>query len=236
MTETVELREAEPGDYPAIIALTNRAFREPAGQAAWKVDAVKGDGGQKSPDQAHHRAHCRLQCEELGYCPSVAATRRCDELHHHHGKHHRYRVVGGRFHLKRRADSPFELQAVGVHQKEHCRRVGGRDHRAHQQPFERGKVENQARNRTGQRRRQEYAHRRENDRWRRSAAQDRKLGSQAAVEKDDGECKRADEVGGAVIVERDVARAVLARQHSDHQEDQKQRSAEACRDQARQDA
>ncbi len=42
MTETVELREAEPGDYPAIIALTNRAFREPAGQAAWKVETLVG--------------------------------------------------------------------------------------------------------------------------------------------------------------------------------------------------
>jgi predicted N-acetyltransferase YhbS len=36
----IELREAEPADYPAIIAMTNRAFRDPAGQADWKVETL----------------------------------------------------------------------------------------------------------------------------------------------------------------------------------------------------
>jgi ribosomal protein S18 acetylase RimI-like enzyme len=36
----VELREAADGDYPEVIALTNRAFREPAGQADWKVETL----------------------------------------------------------------------------------------------------------------------------------------------------------------------------------------------------
>jgi ribosomal protein S18 acetylase RimI-like enzyme len=38
----VELREAEPDEYPEIIAMTNRAFREPAGQASWKVETLVG--------------------------------------------------------------------------------------------------------------------------------------------------------------------------------------------------
>jgi ribosomal protein S18 acetylase RimI-like enzyme len=36
----VELREATQAEYPDVIALTNRAFREPAGQADWKVETV----------------------------------------------------------------------------------------------------------------------------------------------------------------------------------------------------
>jgi len=36
----VDLREAAEAEYPEVIALTNRAFREPAGQADWKVETV----------------------------------------------------------------------------------------------------------------------------------------------------------------------------------------------------
>jgi predicted N-acetyltransferase YhbS len=38
--ETIELHEAGEGDYPAVIAMTNRAFREPTGQADWKVETL----------------------------------------------------------------------------------------------------------------------------------------------------------------------------------------------------
>jgi predicted N-acetyltransferase YhbS len=36
----IELHDAEPAEYPAIIAMTNRAFREPVGQAGWKVETL----------------------------------------------------------------------------------------------------------------------------------------------------------------------------------------------------
>lgn len=38
----LKLRPANEADYPAIIALTNRAYRVPAGQAAWKVETEVG--------------------------------------------------------------------------------------------------------------------------------------------------------------------------------------------------
>jgi predicted N-acetyltransferase YhbS len=38
----IELTEATPADHPAVIAMTNRAFRAPAGQAAWKVETLVG--------------------------------------------------------------------------------------------------------------------------------------------------------------------------------------------------
>jgi ribosomal protein S18 acetylase RimI-like enzyme len=38
--ETVELQEAAEADYPAVIAMTNRAYRQPTGQADWKVETL----------------------------------------------------------------------------------------------------------------------------------------------------------------------------------------------------
>ena len=36
----IELSEAAPAEYPAVIALTNRAYREAAGQTGWKVESL----------------------------------------------------------------------------------------------------------------------------------------------------------------------------------------------------
>ena len=35
-----ELHEADLADYPAVIAMTNRAYRDPAGQVDWKVETL----------------------------------------------------------------------------------------------------------------------------------------------------------------------------------------------------
>ena len=40
MTTEYELQEAHPADYPAVIAMTNRAYRDIAGQAEWKVETL----------------------------------------------------------------------------------------------------------------------------------------------------------------------------------------------------
>jgi ribosomal protein S18 acetylase RimI-like enzyme len=44
----IELREAAPAEYPDIIALTNRAYREPTGQTGWKVENLVA--GQRIDD------------------------------------------------------------------------------------------------------------------------------------------------------------------------------------------
>ena len=36
----VELTQAEPADYPDVIALTNRAYRQAEGQTGWKVESL----------------------------------------------------------------------------------------------------------------------------------------------------------------------------------------------------
>ena len=68
------------------------------------------------------------------------------------------------------------------------------------------------------------------------AAEGRKARAQAAVEQDQRERDRADQVGRAHVVELDAARPGLARQHAEDEEHQQQRRAEAQRDEARQDA
>ncbi|WP_447761321.1 GNAT family N-acetyltransferase [Sphingopyxis panaciterrae] len=40
MTTKYELREAHPADYPEVIEMTNRAYRDIAGQAEWKVETL----------------------------------------------------------------------------------------------------------------------------------------------------------------------------------------------------
>lgn len=40
--ERVDLQLATEADFPEIIAMTNRAFRDPAGQADWKVESMVG--------------------------------------------------------------------------------------------------------------------------------------------------------------------------------------------------
>ena len=38
----IQLSAATEADYPAIVALTNRAYREASGQASWKVETLVG--------------------------------------------------------------------------------------------------------------------------------------------------------------------------------------------------
>lgn len=81
---TPALQTATPPDYPSVIALTNRAYRRAAGQAAWKVENLVG--GQRidaallaedlaSPgarlliwrdDEGRHLGHVRLDAGDDG--------------------------------------------------------------------------------------------------------------------------------------------------------------------------
>jgi hypothetical protein len=60
--------------------------------------------------------------------------------------------------------------------------------------------------------------------------------SQAAIEQDQRQRHRSHQIGGANVVEPQLARAGIAGQHADHEKHQQQRRAEAQRQQARQNA
>ena len=87
----------------------------------------------------------------------------------------------------------------------------------------------------GQNRRDHHADGRQQRRRAEHQPERRDPRAQAAVEQDQRQGDRADEVGEAEVGEADAERAVLAGDHADHEEDEQQRSAEPRRQQAGQD-
>ena len=81
----------------------------------------------------------------------------------------------------------------------------------------------------------EHADGREHHGGREHGADAGKARLQAAVEQDQGQRHRADQIGRADVVELELAGTRITRQHADREEDQQQRRAEAQREQARQD-
>ena len=61
-------------------------------------------------------------------------------------------------------------------------------------------------------------------------AQHGKMRLEPAIEQDRREAHAADQVGGIKVVERDAAQSVLASQHAEHEEHQKDRGPDAARD------
>jgi hypothetical protein len=123
-----------------------------------------------------------------------------------------------------------------MHQEKHRRGIGRCHHGAHQQRFGPVQIEHIFRDRCGDQRRQQHADRGQRHRGRQHRANALKPRSQAAVEQDQRQRHRAHQIGGAHVVEPQLARAGIAGQHADEQEHQQQRRAEAQRQQARQNA
>jgi len=123
-----------------------------------------------------------------------------------------------------------------MYQQKHRRGIGRRHHRAHQQRFGPVQIEHIFGDRRGDQGRQQHADRRQHHRRRQHRADALKPRSQAAIEQDQRQRHRAHQIGGAHVVEPQLARAGIAGQHADHQKHQQQRRAEAQRQQARQDA
>lgn len=66
----IRLQPATEADYPSVIALTNRAYREPAGQTGWKVEALlrgqRIDEALLRDDLATPGAHLLIARDEAG--------------------------------------------------------------------------------------------------------------------------------------------------------------------------
>ena len=157
-------------------------------------------------------------------------------LDQEHGEQDGERIVAAGFDLERGADARPQAKTAGMHQEEHRRGVGRGDDRAHQQRFAPAHVEQVAGDRGGQPRRDHDADGRQRGRRRQHAAEGRQPRTQAAVEQDERQRDRSDQIGHAHVVEFDAARSRLARQHADDQEHQQQRRPETGRNQARHDA
>ncbi len=66
----IRLQPASEADFPSVIALTNRAYREPAGQTGWKVESLVGgqriDEALLRDDLASPGAHLLIARDEAG--------------------------------------------------------------------------------------------------------------------------------------------------------------------------
>ncbi len=123
-----------------------------------------------------------------------------------------------------------------MHQQKHRRGIGRRHHGADQQRFGPVQIERISGDRCGDQRGQQHADRRQHHRGRQHRADALKPRAQAAIEQDQRQRHRPHQIGGAHIVEPQLARTGIAGHHADQQEHQQQRRAEAQRQQARQNA
>ena len=154
----------------------------------------------------------------------------------HQREKHRERIVGAGFGLQRRADARTQPQALRMHQKKHRRGIGRRHHGADQQRLGPVQVEDIFGYGSGDQRRHQHADRRQRHRRRQHRPNTLKPGFQPAIEQDQRQRHRSHQIGGADVVEAQLARAGIAGQHADEQKHQQQWRAEAQREQAGENA
>ncbi len=209
--------------------VTNGACR-PCGSAT----LVERDDDEASAEEADDGAQHRLLDELHQHVTRRACSQR-DVFDQHQGEEDREGIVGAGFRLQRRTHARAQAQALGVHQQEHGGGVGRGHHRADQQRLRPVEVERPFGERRRDQRGQEHADGREHHGGREHGADAGKARPQAAVEQDQRQRHRADQIGGADVVELELPGTGIARQHADHEEDEQQGRAEAQRKQARQD-
>ena len=123
-----------------------------------------------------------------------------------------------------------------MNEQEHRRGIGRCYHGADQQRLGPVQIERISGGRRGNQRGEQHADSRQHHGWRQHGTDALKPGSQAAVEQDQCQRHRPHQIGGADVIEGELARPGIARQHADQEEHQQQRRSEAQREQARQDA
>ena len=131
--------------------------------------------------------------------PRIVAAR--NQFDQHQGEKHRERIVGAGFDLERRADARAQPQALRVHQQKHRRGVGRGHHRADQQRLDPVEPERISGDRRGDQCGQQHANGRQHHRGRQHRADALKPGPQAAIEQDQCQRDRPDQIGGTNVVE-----------------------------------
>ncbi len=169
-------------------------------------DAVQPQHHQPAADHADDGAEHGLADEFQHHVPDRAFADR-NQFHQHQGEKHRERIVGAGFDLQRRTDAGTQPQALRMHQQKHRRGVGRRHYRARQQRFGPVQVERIFGNGRGDQRRQQHADGGQHHRRRQHRMDALKSRFQPAVEQDQRQRHRSDQIGGADVVEPDLAGA-----------------------------
>ena len=161
---------------------------------------------------------------------SVGAGR--DDFDQRDGEEDRHRVVGAQLHLQGRAHPIANGDAADPQQKEHGGGVGRTHDRSEKERMQPRQSQQVVGGHTHQAGGHDHAERRQHHRRpeRRAYAPDLRV--ETAVEENDRERDRTDEVGDPGIVEPDATQAVLARQQAHGEKHQQQRGADAEGDEA----
>ena len=204
-------------------------------QALRQRHAIERQHHQTAADHADDGAE-QAFARELQHNMRRRAFTDRNELDQHQGEKDRERIVGAGFGFQGCADTGAQAQALRVNEQEHRRGIGRRHHGADQQRLGPVQIERIFGGRRGDQRGDQHADGRQHHRWRQHGTDALKLGPQAAVEQDQRQRHRSHQIGGADVIEAELARPGIARQHADQEEHQQQRRPEAQREQARQDA
>ena len=204
-------------------------------QALRQRDAIERQYHQPAADETDDGTENGLAKEFEADMQGRALADR-NQLDQHQGQEHRERIVGAGFNFKGGADARPQPQPLGVNQQEHRGGVGGSEHGARQQRFGPVQVERIFGHRRGDQRGEQHAESGEHDRRRQHRPDGLKSRPQPAVEQDQRQRNRADQIGGSDVVELQAAGAGVAGNHAYHEEHQQQRRTEAQRQQARHDS
>ena len=204
-------------------------------QALRQRHAIERHHHQTAPDHPRDGAKQAFARELHGDIAGRAFTDR-NELDQHQREKDGERIVGAGLSFQGCSDTRAQAQALGVHEQKHRCGIGRCDHGPDQERLRPVQIERIFGSRRRDQGGNQHPDGRQHHRWREHGSDALKLGPQAAVEQDQRQRHRAHQKGRAHVVEVDLARAGVARQHADHQEHQQQGCAEAQREQARQDS
>jgi len=140
------------------------------------------------------------------------------------------------FNLERRADARPQPKTLGVHQQEDGGGVGRGHHRADQKCLGPADIERIFGDRRRNQRRHQHAEGGQNSGGRQHGADALETCFQSAIEQDQRQRHRADQIRCPHVVEAEAARPAFAGGHTDEQEDQQQGRTEAQREQAGENA
>ena len=143
-----------------------------------------------------------------------------NEFDKHQREENRKGIVGAGFRFQRRADTRPQPQAPRVHQQEYRCRVGRCHHGADQERLGPVQVKCVFGKGSCDQRGEEDPDGRQHHRGRQHRADALKPRSKSAVEQDQRQRHRSHQVGGADVVELELAWTGIAGQHADHQEHQ----------------
>ena len=179
----------------------------------------------------------RIEFAQERHCcmrPTLVADEQ--DLDQQQGEKHRKRIVGAELDLQHGPHARPQPQAACIDEEENGGSVGRRHNRAQEKSLNPAETEDDFRHRRGEHRRDQHADRGKHNGRPQHIPEAGEARPQAPVEQNERQRDRTDGIGRGDIVELESARSALAGHHADQQEYQEQRSAEAQRDQARQDA